>query len=95
MTDEAMVEAVARALCSADGVPPDAPVVGSDQGLWWMMYRHSARAAIPLIIERCAEVAEAKFSGMRYGPADEAAFDVAFDIAEDIRALFRKETDPS
>lgn len=87
--EEAWIEAVARALCKADGW------TSRDVAHAWKAYRSLARAAIraltPLIIERCAEVAEAKFSGMRYGPADEAAFDAAFDIAEDIRALIQKE----
>ena len=57
MTDEAMVEAVARALCKADGW------TSRDVAHAWKAYRSLARAAIralfPLIIERCAEEVEA------------------------------------
>lgn len=62
MTDEAMVEAVARAICKADGNDPDAPIGGADRALQWVTYRHEACAAIralaPLIVERCAEMAD-------------------------------------
>lgn len=55
MTDEAMVEAVARALCKADGW------TSRDVAHAWKAYRSLARAAIralaPLIIERCAKAA--------------------------------------
>ena len=55
MTDEAMVEAVARALCKADGW------TSRDVAHAWKAYRSLARAAIralaPLIVEQCAEVA--------------------------------------
>ncbi len=95
--NEAWVEAVALATLNdlrvSGGWPPliEIPEGFQDADEWRAQARAAIRALAPLIIEQCAEVAEAKFSGMRYGPADEAAFDAAFDIAEDIRALIQKE----
>ena len=63
MTDEAMVEAVARALCLAGDDHPDVECINySMKGrLRWEIYREDAIAAIralaPLIVEQCAEVA--------------------------------------
>lgn len=65
MTDEAMVEAVARAICKAEGVDPDAMCSIPGPSLTpvpvWTVARDEAIAAIralaPLIIEQCAEVA--------------------------------------
>ena len=95
--NEAWVEAVALATLNdlrvSGGWPPliEIPEGFQDADECRAQARAAIRALAPLIIEQCAEVAEAKFSGMRYGPADEAAFDAAFDIAEDIRALIQKE----
>ena len=93
-----MVEAVARALCKADGW------TSRDVAHAWKAYRSLARAAIralaPLIIERCAEVAKrhaeehARSLGA-YGAADvdsgrgrqEGHIDAGNTIAQIIRAL--------
>jgi len=58
--NETMVEAVAREMARAAGRDPDGKFVGYMPV--WEVYRDAARAAIralaPLIIERCAEVAD-------------------------------------
>lgn len=62
--DEAWVEAVARAICKAENVDPDAVcgAPGTSLTPLWTVARDEAIAAInalfPLIIERCAEVAK-------------------------------------
>ncbi len=96
--EEAWIEAVARALCKADGW------TSRDVAHAWKAYRSLARAAIralaPLIIERCAEVAKrhaeehARSLGA-YGAADvdsgrgrqEGHIDAGNTIAQIIRAL--------
>jgi hypothetical protein len=83
MTDlEQWTEAVARALCKADGW------TSRDVAHAWKAYRSLARAAIralaPLIIERCAEVARQQNIGM-YDHSGAVAASVA------IRALIQKE----
>jgi hypothetical protein len=55
-------EAVARALCEADGRDPDATVdILGARGAVWTSYFDEARAAVlalaPLVIERCAKIA--------------------------------------
>lgn len=95
--NEAWVEAVARALCKADGHDPDAPIGGADRALQWVTYRHDARAAIralaPLIIERCANQTEivAQRHARAGGQMVEAR--AVADAALYIRALIPKEAD--
>ena len=106
MTDEAMVEAVARALCLAGEDKPDAECVsyGMKGRPRWEIYRGDALAAIralaPLIVEQCAEVAG------KHAPKDDEWNDsassgcraflegckfTAENTSKDIRALIQKE----
>ena len=104
MTDEAMVEAVARALAESWGADPDLFVLGRPA---WRSHKAEARAAIravvPLLIEQCAEVArrhaeEHAMSLGAYGAADvdsgrgrqEGHIDAGRTIAEGICALAAK-----
>ena len=91
MTDEAMVEAVARALAESWGADPDLFVLGRPA---WRSHKAEARAAIravvPLIIEQCAEVAEEEScDNSKAGRLDEAFG--AMGASNRIRALTRKE----
>ena len=99
--EEAWIEAVARALCKADGW------TSRDVAHAWKAYRSLARAAIraltPLIIERCAEVADpgcdapCGCAGCECGKTDDAEAQSAWRegarIAAAIRALIPKEAD--
>ena len=83
MTDEAMVEAVARALCKADGW------TSRDVAHAWKAYRSLARAAIralaPLIIERCAETAALDVDWAAFGKRDIEQWDGGPDAVRDYR----------
>ena len=86
--NEAWIEAVARALCKADGW------TSRDVAHAWKAYRSLARAAIralaPLIIERCAKVAEEEScDNSKAGRLDEAFG--AMGASNRIRALIQKE----
>ena len=103
--NEAWVEAVARALCKADGW------TSRDVAHAWKAYRSLARAAIralaPLIIERCAEVAGRDVDWVRFGTGAIEQWDGGPDAVRDyrlgiaagraiavaIRALIQKEAD--
>lgn len=99
--NEAWIEAVARALCKADGW------TSRDVAHAWKAYRSLARAAIralaPLIIERCAEVATPKYDapcgctscccGKLDDAENQAAWREATHITARIRALIQKEAD--
>lgn len=86
--EEAWIEAVARALCKADGW------TSRDVAHAWKAYRSLARGAIralfPLIIEQCAEVAEEEScDNSKAGRLDEAFG--AMGASNRIRALIQKE----
>ena len=88
--NEAMVEAVARALCKADGW------TSRDVAHAWKAYRSLARAAIralaPLIIERCAEVAGKEATDFKLWKNLEASYGCSV-VSDAIRALIQKEAD--
>lgn len=89
MTEEAWVEAVARALCKADGW------TSRDVAHAWKAYRSLARAAIravgPLLIEQCAEVATGWAKRLKKVDGCGPMVATAEDIAEGIRALLGTE----
>ena len=94
MTDDAMVEAVARAICAEINGRCTCAEGRADFRVHCDDAERSARAAIravsPLIIERCAEEAEAVMASFdRNGDFDEAFG--AKSAAVDIRALIQKE----
>ena len=86
--NEAWVEAVARALCKADGW------TSRDVAHAWKAYRSLARAAIralaPLIIERCAEVAGKEATDFKLWKNLEASYGCSV-VSDAIRALIQKE----
>lgn len=51
-----LIEEAARALCVQGGFDPDE--IMANDGPRWRYYAPGARAVIPLIVERCAKVAE-------------------------------------
>ena len=87
--NEAWIEAVARALCKADGW------TSRDVAHAWKAYRSLARAAIralaPLIIERCAEVAGKEATDFKLWKNLEASYGCSV-VSDAIRALIQKET---
>lgn len=60
MTADELVEKVARELCSCAGFDPNEDF-GSAKNpfMHWQMYVDDARAAIAIVVEACAKVAEA------------------------------------
>lgn len=86
--NEAWIEAVARALCKADGW------TSRDVAHAWKAYRSLARAAIralaPLIIERCAEVAGKEATDFKLWKNLEASYGCSV-VSDAIRALIQKE----
>lgn len=88
--EEAWIEAVARALCKADGW------TSRDVAHAWKAYRSLARAAIralaPLIIERCAEVAGNEATDFKLWKNLEASYGCSV-VSDAIRALIQKEAD--
>ena len=93
MTDEAMVEAVARAICRSDGPSPDG--LRPDGSPMWTFYQVDAIAAIravaPLLIEQCAEVATGWAKRLKKVDGCGPMVATAEDIAEGIRALLGTE----
>jgi len=94
--NEAWVEAVALATLNdlrvSGGWPPliEIPEGFQDADEWRAQARAAIRALFPLIIERCAEEAEAVMASFdRNGDSDEAFG--AKSAAVDIRALIQKE----
>ena len=87
--NEAWVEAVARALCKADGW------TSRDVAHAWKAYRSLAIAAIralaPLIIERCAEVAGKEATDFKLWKNLEASYGCSV-VSDAIRALITRET---
>ena len=90
--NDAWVEAVARALAESWGADPDLFVLGRPA---WRSHKAEARAAIravvPLLIERCAEVADQFQDPGRKDAYDEGSDDTAKSISAAIRALIQKE----
>ena len=87
MTDEAMVEAVARAICRSDGPSPDG--LRPDGSPMWTFYQVDAIAAIravtPLLIEQCAEVAGRDVDWVRFGTGAIEQWDGGPDAVRDYR----------
>ncbi len=92
---EAWVEAAARTMCREAGGDPDA--LNRSGFMMWTYYQEDALAAIralfPLIIERCAEVADQFQDPGRKDAYDEGSDDTAKSISAAIRALIQKEAD--
>lgn len=61
MTADELVEKVAREICAIMGYDPDDVMVDSNTGkpvTNWTIYASYARAAIAIVVEACANVAE-------------------------------------
>ena len=89
-------EAVARALCEADGRDPDATVdILGARGAVWTSYFDEARAAVlalaPLVIERCAEEVEAAAMAHARAGGQMVEARAVSDAALRVRALIQKE----
>lgn len=92
LIDDALVEMVARTLCESAGGAPDAPLCAGGNPLW-LRYATDARAAlavaVPVIREKCAEVAA------DYDPPDGESVDFwngAAHAADDIDSRIRSLT---
>jgi len=94
MTDEAMIEAVARAICTETYGRCTCAEGYADYHVYCDDAERSARSAIrvfaPLIVERCAEVAVKEATDFKSWGNLEASYGCSV-VSDAIRALIQKE----